>query len=83
MGSPRKNEICPCGGPVRRSLYDLALSEPGAEGERLYFGIPGALCLACGSLSLERDTRIVLGIDPDTTVCLIESDVVLSRDLAA
>lgn len=83
MGARRKKEICFCGGIVRRSLFDLALGEPGSEQERLYFGIAGALCLACGSLSLDRDTRIVLGIDLDTTISLIESDVVLSRDLAA
>jgi len=73
--SARTNvEACACGGDVQVGCFDLAL---GSEDEQLYFGIPGRLCLDCGSIAFDRDTRLVLGIELETPKFVIESDSAL------
>ena len=74
MGAPTDIEACACGGAVRTGRFDLAL---GSEDERLYFGIAGRLCLDCGSIAFDRDTRLVLGIELETPKFVIESDSAL------
>jgi hypothetical protein len=83
MSRERTKGTCAgCGGAIRKSRFDLAVGGPAPCDERLFFGIAGAFCPQCGSVAFDRDTRIVLGLDEGLPLAAIESDAVLSPDIA-
>ena len=71
------------------SVFDAAFRDPAAE-ERLFFAIPGALCVPCRQLYVDQQLIGILGLTEARCTFAIESDrilragaaLVLSRRLA-
>jgi hypothetical protein len=69
-----------CAGNLIDSRYDATFRMPD-RAERLCFGIPGGLCLACHQLFVDPDLIDALGLRTARCVFAIESDDML-RDRA-
>ena len=50
-----------CGGDLLTSVFDTAFRDPVAD-ERLFFAIPGALCVPCRQLYVDQQLIGILGL---------------------
>ena len=94
----RRNESCRfCGGELLASVFDTVFrSEGSAAGsiavadqpesgpgdERLFFAIPGALCVPCRQLYVDQQLIGILGLTDARCTFAIESDRVLRAGAA-
>ena len=65
-----------CGGGLLASVFDTVFRDPEAD-ERLFFAIPGALCVPCRQLYVDQQLIGILGLDGARCTFAIESDRVL------
>ncbi len=70
-----------CSGALLASVYDTVFRDAGAD-ERLFFAIPGALCVPCRQLYVDQQLIGILGLDGARCTFAIESDRVLQVDQA-
>jgi hypothetical protein len=70
-----------CGGNLLTSVFDTAFRDTAAE-ERLFFAVPGALCLPCRQLYVDQQLIGILGLDGARCTFAIESDRVLRTNQA-
>lgn len=76
------NEICRfCRGELMTSVFDTAFRDPAAE-ERLFFAVPGALCVPCRQLYVDQQLIGILGLGEARCTFAIESDRVLQAGQA-
>jgi hypothetical protein len=81
-GSERALESCRfCGGDLLTSVFDTAFRDPLAD-ERLFFAIPGALCVPCRQLYVDQQLIGILGLGEARCTFAIESDRVLRAGAA-
>jgi hypothetical protein len=81
-GSSRALETCRfCGGELLTSVFDTAFRDPLAD-ERLFFAIPGALCVPCRQLYVDQQLIGILGLGEARCTFAIESDRVLRAGAA-
>ena len=74
---PRPIETCRfCGGVLLTSVFDTTFRDGQAD-ERLFFAIPGALCVPCRQLYVDQQLIGILGLDGARCTFAIESDRVL------
>ncbi|MCA1569445.1 MAG: hypothetical protein LC798_03815 [Chloroflexi bacterium] len=66
-----------CSGSLLTSVYDTVFRDPEAD-ERLFFAIPGALCVPCRQLYIDQQLIGILGLDGSRCTFAIESDRVLT-----
>jgi hypothetical protein len=79
---PRPSETCRfCSGTLLTSVFDTVFRDPEAD-ERLFFAIPGALCVPCRQLYVDQQLIGILGLDGARCTFAIESDRVLSAGQA-
>lgn len=76
---PRPIETCRfCDGTLLSSVFDTVFRDPEADAdERLFFAIPGALCVPCRQLYVDQQLIGILGLDGARCTFAIESDRVL------
>ena len=67
--------------PALTSVFDTVFRDPEAE-ERLFFAIPGALCVPCRQLYVDQQLIGILGLDGARCTFAIESDRVLQTGQA-
>jgi hypothetical protein len=80
--SARAIETCRfCGGELLASVFDTAFRDPLAD-ERLFFAIPGALCVPCRQLYVDQQLIGILGLSEARCTFAIESDRVLRAGAA-
>jgi hypothetical protein len=80
--SARAIETCRfCGGSLLTSVFDTAFRDPLAD-ERLFFAIPGALCVPCRQLYVDQQLIGILGLSEARCTFAIESDRVLRAGAA-
>lgn len=80
--APRSLDSCRfCGGDLLTSVFDTAFRDPAAE-ERLFFAIPGALCVPCKQLYVDQQLIGILGLGESRCTFAIESDRVLRAGAA-
>jgi hypothetical protein len=65
-----------CGGSLLASVFDTAFRDEAAE-ERLFFAVPGALCVPCRQLYVDQQLIGILGLANARCTFAIESDRVL------
>jgi len=65
-----------CSGTLLTSVYDTVFRDPQAD-ERLFFAIPGALCVPCRQLYVDQQLIGILGLEGARCTFAIESDRVL------
>jgi hypothetical protein len=65
-----------CDGALLSSVFDTAFRDSDAD-ERLFFAIPGALCVPCRQLYVDQQLIGILGLDGARCTFAIESDRVL------
>jgi hypothetical protein len=65
-----------CSGLLLTSVFDAAFRDQVSE-ERLFFAIPGALCVPCRQLYVDQQLISILGLDEARCTFAIESDRVL------
>ena len=65
-----------CGGTLLTSVFDTAFRDDTAE-ERLFFAVPGALCVPCRQLYVDQQLIGILGLDGARCTFAIESDRVI------
>ncbi len=65
-----------CGGTLLTSIYDTTFRAGDAE-ERLFFAIPGALCIPCRQLYVDQQLIGILGLADARCTFAIESDRVI------
>jgi hypothetical protein len=70
-----------CGGPLLTSVFDTSFRDAAAE-ERLFFAIPGALCVPCRQLYVDRQLIGILGLSEAQCTFAIQSDRVLRAGAA-
>jgi hypothetical protein len=70
-----------CGGDLLTSVFDTAFRDPLAD-ERLFFAIPGALCVPCRQLYVDQQLIGILGLSEARCTFAIESDRVLRAGAA-
>ena len=70
-----------CGGDLLTSVFDTAFRDPVAD-ERLFFAIPGALCVPCRQLYVDQQLIGILGLSEARCTFAIESDRVLRAGAA-
>ncbi len=70
-----------CGGSLLSSVYDATFRDAAAE-ERLFFAIPGALCIPCRQLYIDRQLIGILGLGEARCTFAIQSDRVLRAGAA-
>lgn len=70
-----------CGGDLLTSVFDTSFRDTAAE-ERLFFAIPGALCVPCRQLYVDRQLIGILGLSEAQCTFAIESDRVLRAGAA-
>jgi hypothetical protein len=70
-----------CGGSLLTSVFDTAFKDTVAE-ERLFFAIPGALCVPCRQLYVDQQLIGILGLTEARCTFAIESDRVLRAGAA-
>jgi hypothetical protein len=79
---PGANESCRyCGGPLLASVFDTSFRDETVE-ERLFFALPGALCLPCKQLYIDHQLIGILGLSNARCTFAIESDRVLRAGAA-
>src|ERR687891_2652071 len=79
---PRPTEPCRfCNGALLSSVYDTVFRGAEAD-ERLFFAIPGALCVPCRQLYVDQQLIGILGLDGARCTFAIESDRVLRAGAA-
>jgi len=71
-----------CGSRLLPSLYDAAFRGDAAAEERLFFAIPGALCIPCRQLYVDRQLIGILGLNEAQCTFAIQSDSVLRAGAA-
>jgi hypothetical protein len=75
-------EVCRfCGGSLLTSVFDTTFRDATAE-ERLFFAIPGALCVPCRQLYVDRQLIGILGLSEAQCTFAIQSDRVLRAGAA-
>lgn len=80
--APRVAETCRfCGGGLLTSVFDTAFRDDAAD-ERLFFAIPGALCVPCKQLYVDQQLIGILGLAAARCTFAIESDRVLRAGAA-
>jgi hypothetical protein len=73
----RQSESCRfCSGTLLTSVFDTAFRDQSAD-ERLFFAVPGALCVPCRQLYVDQQLIGILGLDGARCTFAIESDRVL------
>jgi hypothetical protein len=78
----RPMETCRfCSGELLTSVFDTTFRDPAAE-ERLFFAIPGALCVPCRQLYVDRQLIGILGLSESQCTFAIQSDRVLRAGAA-
>lgn len=70
-----------CGGDLLTSVFDTTFRDLAAE-ERLFFAIPGALCVPCRQLYVDQQLIGILGLADARCTFAIESDRVLRAGAA-
>lgn len=65
-----------CSGLLMTSLFDATFRDAVAD-ERLFFAIPGSLCVPCRQLYVDQQLIAILGLDQARCTFAIESDRVL------
>jgi hypothetical protein len=70
-----------CGGHLLTSVFDTSFRDAAAE-ERLFFAIPGALCVPCRQLYVDRQLIGILGLSEAQCTFAIQSDRVLRAGAA-
>lgn len=70
-----------CGGSLLTSVFDTTFREGGSD-ERLFFAIPGALCVPCRQLYVDRQLIGILGLGDAQCTFAIQSDRVLRAGAA-
>jgi hypothetical protein len=70
-----------CTGDLLTSVFDTVFRDGDAE-ERLFFAIPGALCVPCRQLYVDQQLIGILGLDGARCTFAIESDRVLQAGAA-
>ncbi len=70
-----------CDGTLMTSVFDTVFRDPDAD-ERLFFAIPGALCVPCRQLYVDQQLIGILGLDGARCTFAIESDRVLTAGRA-
>jgi hypothetical protein len=70
-----------CAGTLLTSVFDTVFRDSEAE-ERLFFAIPGALCVPCRQLYVDQQLIGILGLDGARCTFAIESDRVLQAGQA-
>lgn len=70
-----------CGGSLLTSVFDTTFREDGSD-ERLFFAIPGALCIPCRQLYVDRQLIGILGLGDSQCTFAIQSDRVLRAGAA-
>ncbi len=70
-----------CGGDLLTSVFDTTFRDLTAE-ERLFFAIPGALCVPCRQLYVDQQLIGILGLSEARCTFAIESDRVLRAGAA-
>ena len=71
---------CPqCGRPISGTRFDATFRLPDRS-ERLCFGIPAGLCLACHQLFVDPELLELLDLGAARCVFAIESDLVLQQE---
>lgn len=70
-----------CGGELLTSVFDTTFRDAAAE-ERLFFAIPGALCVPCRQLYVDRQLIGILGLGEAQCTFAIQSDRVLRAGAA-
>jgi hypothetical protein len=68
-----KSTICSCGQHLRTGLFDVTLVR-GDNPEQHLFGIPAAVCVACGVVVLDPETLALCGLIGSRYRFVIESD---------
>lgn len=71
-----------CGTRLLPSLYDAAFRSDATTEERLFFAIPGALCIPCRQLYVDRQLIGILGLGEAQCIFAIQSDQVLRAGAA-
>ena len=78
----RTTENCRfCGGALLTSVFDTAFRDETSD-ERLFFAIPGALCIPCRQLYVDQQLIGILGLGQARCTFAIESDRVLRSSAA-
>jgi hypothetical protein len=73
----RATETCRfCRGSLLTSIFDTAFKGDEAE-ERLFFAIPGALCVPCRQLYVDQQLIGILGLSGSRCTFAIESDRII------
>ena len=70
-----------CSGQLLTSVFDTAFKDTVAD-ERLFFAIPGALCVPCRQLYVDQQLIGILGLSEARCTFAIESDRVLRAGAA-
>jgi hypothetical protein len=70
-----------CGGDLLTSVFDTAFRDTGSE-ERLFFAIPGALCVPCRQLYVDQQLIGILGLSEARCTFAIQSDRVFRAGAA-
>lgn len=70
-----------CSGSLLTSVFDTVFRDPEAE-ERLFFAIPGALCVPCRQLYVDQQLIGILGLAEARCTFAIESDRILRAGAA-
>lgn len=70
-----------CGESLVTSVFDTAFRDQTAD-ERLFFAIPGALCIPCRQLYVDQQLIGILGLSEARCTFAIESDRVLRAGAA-
>ncbi len=78
----RSTERCRfCDGDLLTSVFDTTFRDTTAD-ERLFFEIPGALCIPCRQLYVEQELIGTLGLSEARCIFAIESDRILRSPAA-
>jgi hypothetical protein len=78
----RPMETCRfCDGELLTSVFDTAFRDAAAD-ERLFFAIPGALCVPCRQLYVDQQLIGILGLAEARCTFAIQSDRVLRAGAA-
>ena len=70
-----------CHGDLLTSVFDTSFRDAAAE-ERLFFAIPGALCVPCRQLYVDRQLIGILGLGQAQCTFAIESDRIMRAGAA-
>jgi hypothetical protein len=70
-----------CGGSLLTSVFDTSFRDESVD-ERLFFALPGALCLPCKQLYIDHQLIGILGLSNARCTFAIESDRVLRAGAA-